>query len=340
MTESTALTVAKPATGFGLVMSPQTIADTRAFCEMLAKTEFVPKAYRGKPDSIMVVGAMGARLGVDVFSAMAGIADINGRPTVYGDLMLACCMDHPAFEDCIETFKGNPYEDTFTAICVAKRKGREPVERSFSVVEAKEAGLWKKAGPWTNTPQRMLQMRARSFALRDTFADRLAGFHSREEMEDARDVTADAVVHSDPKPAKARDAAAIEQAINPGGPISPAVQAEINEALAAASTAPGSVPPHITKEIAAEAGQQTIGEALTATQAAPPRDVSTKVCTAAYAALWNGGEAALAKAKAIRADWKLDAIADLAGANDDDRQAFLLDIDAAWKELGGKAVPK
>jgi len=197
-----------PATGFGLLMSPQTIEQVQTFCLMLSKTEFVPKAFRGKPDSIMVVGAMGARLGVDVFSAMAGIADINGRPSVYGDLMLAVCQNHPAFEDCIQAYEGKPYEDEFAAICTVKRKGRAPVVGRFSVVEAKEAKLWKKAGPWENTPQRMLMMRARAFALRDAFSDALAGFHSKEEMEDsgAIDVTATATIHDEPKVGKARKA--------------------------------------------------------------------------------------------------------------------------------------
>ena len=202
-----------PAAGFGLLMSPQTIEQVRDFCKMLAATEFVPKAYRGKPDSIMVVGAMGARLGVDVFSAMSGIADINGRPSVYGDLMLAVCMNHPAFEDCLESYEGKPYEDTFKAVCVVKRKGREPVTRAFSVIEAKEAGLWKKAGPWTSTPQRMLSMRARAFALRDTFTDALAGFHAVEENDGAIvDVTSTATVHDEPKAGKVRTSKADKEA--------------------------------------------------------------------------------------------------------------------------------
>jgi hypothetical protein len=223
MAESTALTTAvkapPTAAGFGLLMSPQSIAEVRALCESFAKTDFVPKAFRGKPDAIMVVGAMGARLGVDVFAAMAGIADINGKPAIYGDLMLAVVLNHPACEDVQETFEGKPYEDTFRAICTVKRKGKAPTVRSFSVTEAKEAALWKKAGPWTNTPQRMLQMRARSFALRDSFADALAGFHSREEMEDAQEAEVLAV-RTEPAPARTAAPAATEN----GGPAQPGTE--------------------------------------------------------------------------------------------------------------------
>jgi hypothetical protein len=43
----------------------------------------------------------------------------------------------------------------------------------------------------------MLQNRARAFALRDAFADALAGFNSREELSDAIDITADTTVSRD-----------------------------------------------------------------------------------------------------------------------------------------------
>ena len=55
------------------------------------------------------------------------------------------------------------------------------------------AALWcfttetkgKQFSPWYKYPKRMLQMRARSWALRDTFADILAGFST---VEEARDI--------------------------------------------------------------------------------------------------------------------------------------------------------
>ena len=59
------------------------------------------------------------------------------------------------------------------------------MERRFSVQDARRAGLWGRPGPWSQYPQRMLQMRARAFALRDAFADVLGGLYLREELEDA-----------------------------------------------------------------------------------------------------------------------------------------------------------
>jgi hypothetical protein len=297
---TTALTTTQPATnGFALMMSPATIEAAREFCATLSKTEFVPKAFRGKPDSIMVVGAMGARLGVDVFTAMAGIADINGKPAIYGDLMLAVCQNHPAFLDCVETFDGEPYADTFRAVCLAKRKGREPVTRTFSVIEAKEAQLWKKAGPWTATPQRMLQMRARAFALRDTFSDALAGFHAREELDDLVDVTASVTVHAEPRPATVR-------------------------ALPADSTGERADKP------ATEPAKEE-----SAPVDPPARDVSVAACKKAMADAWKRGSVAKEAVKAIMTSWKMAEVSELAGSSDEDRAAFIDQMNAVSNEKAG-----
>jgi hypothetical protein len=82
--------------------------------------------------------------------------------------------------------------DKLVATCTAIRVGAEPVVRSFSVEDAKKAGLWGKAGPWQQYPKRMLQMRARGFAVRDAFPDVLRGLITAEEAADipARDAFA------------------------------------------------------------------------------------------------------------------------------------------------------
>ena len=181
------------------------LPDAIASAKTIIEAGFAPKDCKG-PQSIVVAVAMGARLGLDPFTAIYGIAVVNGRPSLYGDALLAVCMNHPQWEDFSETWEGKKYDGDFTAKCVVKRKGRLPFCVDFCVDDAIQAGLWKKSGPWTNTPQRMLMMRARAFALRGAFADALAGFYSREEMEDSQlvDVTATSTVHDGPKQGKAR----------------------------------------------------------------------------------------------------------------------------------------
>ena len=125
----------------------------------------------------------GSAIGLSASQAVQSIAVINGRPTIWGDAMIGLCLASPVCEEIHEYTEGKG--EDYTAVCVAKRKGSaEPVVKKFGVKQAKRAGLWGKEGPWRGYPDRMLQMRARGFALRDAFADVLKGLQCREEVED------------------------------------------------------------------------------------------------------------------------------------------------------------
>ena len=155
---------------------------------ILSQSNIVPASYKGKKEDILVAIIMGSELGFSPIASLQNIATINGKPSIYGDAMLALVKNSPLCEDVIETMhKGDKQEDS-GAVCTVKRKGMEPVSVTFTVGDAIRAGLWKKAGPWTQYPKRMLQMRARSFALRDAFPDVLRGLVATEELMDYPDV--------------------------------------------------------------------------------------------------------------------------------------------------------
>jgi len=158
--------------------TPTTLGEAMQFSELMAKSSMVPKAYQGKPEDILVACQWGAEIGLSPLQALQNIAVINGKPSVYGDAALALVQNSPTCEDIQESIEGE------TAICTALRRGRTPVTVRFSVDDAKRAGLWGKQGPWTQYPKRMLQMRARGFALRDAFPDVLKGLITAEEAQD------------------------------------------------------------------------------------------------------------------------------------------------------------
>lgn len=158
--------------------APTTLSEAMQFSEMLSRSTMVPKQYQGKPDDIMVAVQWGAEIGLAPLQALQNLAVINGKPSVYGDAAMALVQNSPVCEDIEE------YLDGETAVCVARRTGRKPVTAKFSVDDAKRAGLWGKQGPWTQYPKRMLQMRARGFALRDAFPDVLKGLITIEEAQD------------------------------------------------------------------------------------------------------------------------------------------------------------
>ena len=163
--------------------APANLTEAISFSEMLAKSQMVPKAYQNKPEDVLVAVQWGYELGLAPLQALQNIACINGKPSVYGDAAMALVQNSVICENIEEFFEGEGTTNP-TAVCVAHRKNRTPITAKFSVEDAKRAGLWGKQGPWSAYPKRMLQMRARGFALRDAFPDVLKGLITVEEAQD------------------------------------------------------------------------------------------------------------------------------------------------------------
>jgi hypothetical protein len=159
-------------------LSPRNLAEAMEFAKIIASSDMVPKDYVNKPGNVLVAVQTGAELGLKPMQSLQGISVINGRPGIWGDAMWALVISHPEYEDSHEE-KG----DTQCTITL-KRRGRSAVVVTFSLEDAKKAGLAGKQGPWQTAPKRMLQMRARAFAARDLFADALKGIKSIEELRD------------------------------------------------------------------------------------------------------------------------------------------------------------
>lgn len=147
------------------------------FCLAVSQSGLAPKALQ-TPQAIMVAVQYGMEVGLSPMQAIQSVAVINGRPTLFGDGLLAVCQSRPDFLNIEEELTPEG------AACTVTRRDRVPVRREFTWADAKRAKLVGKAGPWTDYPNRMLQMRARGFALRDAFADALRGFQAGEEVED------------------------------------------------------------------------------------------------------------------------------------------------------------
>lgn len=166
--------------GFGVVLNG--FDEAWRMATAIARSDLAPKDYKDKPENAFIAMQMGAEVGLPPMAALQNIAVINGRPSIWGDSALAIVMVHPAFESINEFYEGTG--DSKTGVCEIKRRGHALHTVRFSVADAKTAGLWKKAGPWTNYPDRMLQMRPRGFALRDKFPDALRGLSIAEEALD------------------------------------------------------------------------------------------------------------------------------------------------------------
>lgn len=165
-----------------------TLADYWTMATAICRAGMQPRNGRDPmtPAQVMVALTMGAEVGLPPMTALKNIAIVNGRPTIWGDALLALAFRRNLLETIDEQVMGDG--DQRTALCTIKRRGfAEPFVRAFSVADAKKAGLWGKPGPWTNYPDRMLAMRARGFCLRDAVPDALGGFTLTEEAQDMKD---------------------------------------------------------------------------------------------------------------------------------------------------------
>lgn len=190
---STALTAAKDNDS---LLSKDNLEHSLRIAELLATTDMTPKAYKNKPNDVLIAMELGRSWGLSPLQAIQNIAVINGKPCAYGDLVLAICSSHPDFENIEEKKMTGKDGKVIGYQCTVKRKGRTEVCQSFTLEQASKAGLIERSPTWKAYTERMLQMRARGFALRDSFADALNGVAIREEIEDyeVRDIT--------PKPSK------------------------------------------------------------------------------------------------------------------------------------------
>lgn len=184
---NTALSTAKPT----FDLSPQTFDQALTFANYLADSDMVPKDFKGKPGNCLIAMQWGMEIGLKPLQALQNIAVINGRPSLWGDAVIALVRNSPAFEYIVET------QTEIMATCRIKRRGEPEHVTSFGLEDAKLAGLLGKPGPWTQYRKRMMQMRARAFAVRDVFPDVLKGLPVAEELMDTpavRDMGAATVV--------------------------------------------------------------------------------------------------------------------------------------------------
>lgn len=162
-------------------LAPRNLTEAMEFSKLMASSELVPKNFKGKPGDVLIAVQMGAEVGLAPMAAIQNIAVINGKPGIYGDAGKAILL---AAGVAIEEDDMDLIQKSGMARCRITRQGRPPVERTFSIDNAKTAGLWNKEGPWRSYPYRQMAWRAFWFAARDAASDLLKGLGGAEELVD------------------------------------------------------------------------------------------------------------------------------------------------------------
>lgn len=162
---------------------PRSTDDIAKIAKFMLDAGALPKSYNGDAKKAAIAIMKGLEIGWLPMQSVQNMYVINGIPTIYGDGAIALARSSGHLEYCKEWIAGDG--DDRIAFCEVKRVGEpEPMVRSFSKTQAAKAGLLGKSGPWQQYPDRMMQMRARAYAIRDVFADALMGLRIKEEVED------------------------------------------------------------------------------------------------------------------------------------------------------------
>jgi hypothetical protein len=182
---------ASPTLGVPGFLVPKSLGEVKELARLIALAEWAPDCYRDIDGNylqpkIELAILHGATVGLGPIAAVHAIALIGGTPSIWGDGALSVIEHSGLLQDMIEDYEVGD-EEGLTAICTMKRRDRAtPIVTRFSMAMAERAGLTRAEGPWQTYPERMLRMRARSWTMRDGFADVLRGLQLREEVEDYR----------------------------------------------------------------------------------------------------------------------------------------------------------
>lgn len=167
------------------VITPRTYKQLTHQAKMILESKrLLPKEKQNySVAEIESIIQIGQSYNLSPWQSVQAIMIVNGQASVWGDFLIGLVWASGKTITIQETSEGRVEDGTFVAMCSAKR-GDSVITRSFSIEDAKKAGLWNKGPIWRGYPARMLQMRARSWCLRDGFGDVLKGLVAVEEAVD------------------------------------------------------------------------------------------------------------------------------------------------------------
>ena len=215
------MTEAKSMQSAVVPFEPGNLDEAVALSHKLAASNLLPVALRKRPEDVLVTLLAGREMGLSPMQAIRNIHVIEGRPTMSAELMVAQCLRHPEICELFEMVESTAVQATFAA----KRQGRPAKKLTYSLEDAKVAGLTNKDN-WRKNPKAMLRARAASALARAVFPDLVAGVYEIDEGDDIRCSARNATV----------DATVVEIDAPPAPKPTPATHADIEDAEVVSET--------------------------------------------------------------------------------------------------------
>lgn len=191
MSEAKALVRVQPAS---TEVTPQVWQQMLSQAKTLVMSGLLPNSIK-TPEQAVVIMLKGREMGMPPMQAFNHINVIQGKPTLSSEAMLAQIQKvHPRAKVEYEKL------DSDGCTIVATRPGHKPVRISFTMEDAKKAGLAGKDN-WHKFPRAMLRSRCISEMARSVFPDALMGAsYTPEELAPDLPVNEDGEVTNAPTP--------------------------------------------------------------------------------------------------------------------------------------------
>jgi hypothetical protein len=189
-----------------------TIEKMNQFADILLESKLVPDHFfekgsdrkpdynKGKRASVVIVLLQSQQLGIPPLTGLQQIIPVNGLLSLKGDLCKTMIFSSGKLkqDSWIESESGDIESGTLKmTITAARSDNGMALTRSFSIDDAKRAGLWvtdddlkgndgwkKKKSAWYRHPKRMLLYRCLGFISRDLFTDIIFNMYTTEEAMD------------------------------------------------------------------------------------------------------------------------------------------------------------
>lgn len=150
-------------------------SDVIKLADYICETSFVPKAYRDNPHAVAAAILAGRELGLPPMTALRHVQVVEGSPSLSAEYKRARVLAAGHDLDILEL-------STTRCRVSGKRRGsgKPPLEITFTIDDAKRAGLVKQRGAWETRPRRMLFARASTEVCDFLFADITNGLPTAE----------------------------------------------------------------------------------------------------------------------------------------------------------------
>lgn len=156
--------------------SPQDLPSAMKVAHMVVASRLAPGLDTA--EKAFIVLAMGHDMGLSPAQSIRVIKMIQGTPSPSADALVAVCVRSPLCEYFV---CASQTEESVT--WETKRRGdKKPVQSTYTMADARKAGLVKDGSGWTKYPKRMLSARAKSFLARDVYPELCLGLISQEEL--------------------------------------------------------------------------------------------------------------------------------------------------------------